>query len=116
MLTSFSSLILFFYFKQQAAATPVFLATVKSKFLKKDPFYYQNFLECDASNEAQDPVLAYRIWEISESILIDRTSSFDDTLSVGDQFSSYTTSFKTDPENRPPMTSTASIDSAKSFE
>jgi len=101
--------------KQQAAATPVFLATIKSRFLKKETFYYQNFLECDASNEAQDPVLAYRLWEISESILIERTSSFDDTLSVGDQFSSYVTSFKTDADTRRTSTLTASnsIDSSK---
>jgi hypothetical protein len=99
--------------KQQAAATPIFLATIKSRFLKKETFYYQNFLECDASNEAQDSVLAYRLWEISESILIDRTSSFDDTLSVGDQFSSYVTSFKTDTETRPTLTASNSIDSSK---
>lgn len=105
---------MFFCLKQQAAATPVFLATVKSKFLKKDSFYYQNFSDCDASNEAQDPVLAYRLWEISESILIDRTSSFDDTLSVGDQFSSYTTAYKTETDKRHPMNTSVSIDSNSS--
>ena len=46
--------------------------------------------ECSPSVEATDSVLAYRLWEISESILIDRTSEFDDFLSKGDEFSSFT--------------------------
>ena len=39
---------------------------------------------------AKDAVLAYRIWEISENILIDRTQTFDDFLAIGDKLSSYT--------------------------
>lgn len=35
-------------------------------------------------------MLAYRIWEIAENILIDRTQTFDQLLSNGDHLSSYT--------------------------
>ena len=76
--------------------------------MKKDSFYYQNFAECDASNEAQDAVLAYRLWEISESLLIDRTNSFDSYLMYGDQFSSYTKEVET----KATLKSTSSIDSS----
>ncbi len=41
------------------------------------------------SKEIQNSVLAYRLWEISESFLIDSTSSFDTLLANGDDFSSY---------------------------
>ncbi len=41
------------------------------------------------SLDAQDCVLAYRLWEISECILIEKTKMFDDFLPNGDIFSSY---------------------------
>lgn len=63
---------------------------MNSNYFKKDAFYYNCLAECNPSVEACDSVLAYRLWEISESMLIERTSSFDLTLSNGDEFSSYT--------------------------
>ena len=48
--------------------------------------------ECNGSAEANDSVLAYRLWEISERLLIERTAEFDDFISNGDQFSSLTKS------------------------
>jgi hypothetical protein len=72
----------------QGAAVPVYLGT-ESK-LSRDCFYWNNFSECNPSAMAKDAVLAYRIWEISENILIDRTSTFDNFLAIGDKLSSYT--------------------------
>ena len=69
---------------------PVFVAINND--LAKDCFYYNNLAECSASAEANDGVLAYRLWEISERILIERTAEFDDFISNGDQFSSLTKS------------------------
>ena len=43
-----------------------------------------------SAQQIQDSVLAYRLWEISESILIDRTQDFDTLLANGDSFSSLT--------------------------
>lgn len=77
-------------FKSQAAATPVLLATIPTEYLKRENFYWNNLMEAQPSDEALDPVLAYRLWEISESILIERTSSFDTFLCNGDRFSSFT--------------------------
>ncbi|CAF0728362.1 unnamed protein product [Brachionus calyciflorus] len=77
----------------QAAACPVMLATENFEYFKndkKDSFYWNSSAECNPSEEACDSVLAYRLWEISEAMLIEHTSSFDDYLSQGDQFSSYT--------------------------
>lgn len=74
----------------QAAAMPVYVAT--SSDLSRDCFYYNNMSECSGSPEANDSVLAYRLWEISERLLIERTSEFDDFISNGDQFSSLTKS------------------------
>ncbi|RNA38788.1 WW domain-containing oxidoreductase, partial [Brachionus plicatilis] len=66
---------------EQAAAIPVLLATVeRDYFQKKENFYWNSLTECNPSDEANDSVLAYRLWEISESILIKNTSSFDDFL------------------------------------
>jgi len=75
--------------KEIAAATPVFLATENRKNLNKYGHYWTNFNENMKSKEIQNSVLAYRLWEISESFLIDSTSSFDTLLANGDDFSSY---------------------------
>ena len=64
------------------------MATINK--ISRDCFYWNGFNECDPTPEANDSVLAYRLWEISENILIDRTNLFDDFLAVGDKFSSYT--------------------------
>jgi hypothetical protein len=72
----------------QAAATPVYLATARNDYLARDKVYWNNLCETDPSDESLDSVLAYRLWEISESMLIDLTSSFDVYLRVGDKFSS----------------------------
>ena len=69
---------------------PIFCAT--STDLSKDCFYYNNMSECNGSAEANDSVLAYRLWEMSERLLIERTSEFDDFIGNGDQFSSLTKS------------------------
>ena len=45
---------------------------------------------CKTSEDANDQILSYRLWEISESILISKTKSFDNTLLSGDRFSSVT--------------------------
>ena len=58
--------------------------------LNRDCFYWNGFNECETTTEAKDSVLAYRLWEISENILIDRTHMFCDFLAVGDKLSSYT--------------------------
>ena len=74
---------------KQAASAPIILATAQNSFFKREQFYYSNFAEGETpAEEALDPVLAYRLWEISESILIECTSSFDSYLRVGDHFSS----------------------------
>jgi NAD(P)-dependent dehydrogenase (short-subunit alcohol dehydrogenase family) len=75
---------------EQAAATPVYLATVDSSKLKAECFYYINFTECLGSRNSYDHVLAYRLWETSESMLIENTKSFDNYLAIGDEFSSFT--------------------------
>lgn len=72
----------------KGAALPVYLGTENK--LNRDCFYWNNFAECNPSAEAKDGVLAYRIWEISENILIDRTRLFDEFLAIGDKLSSYT--------------------------
>ena len=77
----------------------MYLATANSADIPKDVFYFNNLAECSASI---DDVLAYRLWEISESILIDRVGSFDDYLSIGDQFSSYTKIEKSNSPSLPP--------------
>jgi hypothetical protein len=74
----------------QAAATPILLATCETTFLNREKFYWNNMSECEPSDEALDPVLAYRLWEISENLLIEKTNHFDSFLRVGDQFSSIT--------------------------
>lgn len=43
-----------------------------------------------SSQHINDSVLAYRLWEISESLLIERIKGFDTLLSEGDSFSSLT--------------------------
>lgn len=73
---------------EQAAAAPIYIGTTSK--LSRDCFYWNGFSECNASLEANDSVLAYRVWEIAESLLIDRTQSFDNFLAVGDKLSSYT--------------------------
>ena len=72
--------------QQQAAATPIYCAVAapeKSKVQEPGAVY-----KCVTSAEAQDAILAYRLWEISESVLIKKTQSFDNYLSNGDKFSS----------------------------
>ena len=76
--------------KEHAAATPVYLGTEKVENLNKHCHYWMNFNENMNSKEIQNSVLAYRIWEISESVLISRTSTFDTLLANGDDFSSFT--------------------------
>lgn len=77
--------------KSQAAAGAVLLGTVDNSYFKnEESFYWNGLYECEASEEAQDSVLAYRLWEISEALLIDRTTAFDSYLSAGDELSSYT--------------------------
>jgi hypothetical protein len=72
----------------QAAATPVYLATARSECFARDKVYWNNLCETDPSDESLDAVLAFRVWEISESLLIDITTPFDAYLRVGDKFSS----------------------------
>ena len=79
--------------KAQAAASPILLATIEptyfdSKQCSPSTFYWNGLVPCEVSDEANDSVLAYRLWEISEALLIDRTSSFDSYLHQGDLFSS----------------------------
>lgn len=75
---------------ENAAATPIYLATEKIEYINKRCHYYINFCENMSAQQIQDSVLAYRLWEISESILIDRTQDFDTLLANGDSFSSLT--------------------------
>lgn len=79
--------------KAQAAASPIMLATVEREYFgnasTSSAFYWNGLNPCDVSVEANDAVLAYRLWEISEALLIDRTGSFDSYLHTGDEFSSY---------------------------
>ncbi len=57
---------------------------------------YSNIKKKNLIHKAQESVLAYRQWEISESMLIQKTEMFDNYLSNGDQFSSITfSSFNT---------------------
>ena len=95
-LVRFLNLIIFLNFifetksnQEQAAATPIYLATLGRDQLSDYCYYWNNLVEGSGSEESQDSVLAYRLWEISESILIDTTSSFDYLLATGDQLSSF---------------------------
>jgi hypothetical protein len=72
----------------QAAATPVYLATARNDCLDREKVYWNTLVETEPSEEALDSVLAYRLWEISESLLIDLTGKFDSYLRTGDKFSS----------------------------
>lgn len=72
-------------------------------------FYWNSLSPCEVSNEANDAVLAYRLWEISEAMLIDRTNSFDTYLQIGDEFSSYVRSEDT-PDS---LSKSSSIDQAE---
>ena len=65
------------------------MATLGRDQLSDYCYYWNNLVESSGSEESQDSVLAYRLWEISESILIDTTSSFDNLLATGDQLSSF---------------------------
>jgi hypothetical protein len=58
--------------------------------LTKTSHYWIRFNENLITGQCQDAVLAYRLWEISERILIQSTGSFDSLLTEGDIFSSYT--------------------------
>ena len=80
----------FFVLQKQAAANPVFLATYDQRHFVDKSIYWNGLAECTPSVEANDTVLAYRLWEISENILINRTNEFDDFLSQGDAYSSFT--------------------------
>lgn len=79
-----------FFLKQQAAATPIFCAVSRDLDNVDGGIYWNSLYPCKPSIEAQDTVLAYRIWEISEALLINKTQSFDNLLSTGDKFSSVT--------------------------
>lgn len=72
-------------------------------------FYWNGLGPCEASLEAADAVLAYRLWEISEALLIERTLAFDTYLQRGDKFSSYTKNDDT-PES---LSKSSSIDQAE---
>jgi hypothetical protein len=74
----------------QAAATPVFCAVSKDLNNIEGGVYWNNLTQCKTSEDANDQILSYRLWEISESILISKTKSFDNTLLSGDRFSSVT--------------------------
>ena len=76
--------------KQQAAATPVFCAVDRNLDLMEGGLYWNNVSQCPPSVDAQDSVLAYRLWEISESLLIEKTEGFDTFFGDGDRFSSLT--------------------------
>ena len=71
--------------------------------------------ECNGSQEANDSILAYRVWEISESILIDRTAEFDDLLSIGDKFSSYTKDLPPELHSQSPTPSTSTSPEVPDF-
>ena len=84
----------------QASATPVFCATSRDLNNIEGGSYWNNMTQCKPSDDAHDPILSYRLWEISESILINKTKSFDNTLLSGDRFSSVTSlSFSNDEED-----------------
>ena len=77
-----------FFLKEQAAAAPIYLATIDKISLSKESFYWNGLTEGTASPDANSAVLAYRLWEISETILAERTSAYDTFFDKKDQFSS----------------------------
>lgn len=90
------------------------LATVEWDYFANEhmssAFYWNGLNPCEVSLEANDAVLAYRLWEISEALLIDRTNSFDNYLQTGDEFSSYIKNQDTPPDS---LSKSSSIDQAE---
>jgi len=56
--------------KDQAAATPVFCATVK-ELEGVSGFYFNNCVICSESKSAQDEELSENLWNISEKMIED---------------------------------------------
>lgn len=75
---------------ENATAIPIYLATEKARHLNKSCHYWISFNDNLSSGSCGDNILAYRLWEISERILIQTTGQFDSLLAEGDMFSSYT--------------------------
>lgn len=58
-----------FFFKQQAASTPVFCATAP-ELQGATGIYFNNCYSCESSSISQDSVIAARLWTVSQEMII----------------------------------------------